>query len=250
MLRKGNGRNPRVDGSARWADDRFGDDDRPLNKSYETQTQVPTVAKHQPDQTIAAVLELLAETWPKCFSIYEARRQPLKVGVHHDILAALDGAVTAAELSRALRVYTGNKVYRSRVRPGAMRIGLDGEPSRRHLAATGPTQRDRRRRPRWSAASGWTATAVLRESSRRSGTACRSRRIIPSRCRPEAARLCPIPTSTLSPLMFGQSAIHTGSKHASGFAQTVSSGQPGSKLGGTARNFRDPQNPNLVRPYL
>ena len=84
MLRKGNGRNPRVDGSARRADDRFGDDDRPLNKSYETQTQVSTVAKHQPDQTIAAVLELLAETWPKCFSIYEARRQPLKVGVHHD----------------------------------------------------------------------------------------------------------------------------------------------------------------------
>jgi mono/diheme cytochrome c family protein len=120
VLRKGNGRNPRVDGSARRADDRFGDDDRPLNKSYKTQTQVPTVAKHQPDQTIAAVLELLAETWPKCFSIYEARRQPLKVGVHHDILAALDGAVTAAELSRALRVYTGNKVYRSRVRPGAM----------------------------------------------------------------------------------------------------------------------------------
>ena len=49
VLRKGNGRNPRVDGSARRADDRFGDDDRPLNKSYKTQTQVPTVAKHQPD---------------------------------------------------------------------------------------------------------------------------------------------------------------------------------------------------------
>lgn len=128
MLRKGNGRNPRVDGSARRADDRFGDDDRPLNKSYKTQTQVPTVAKHQPDQTIAAVLELLAETWPKCFSIYEARRQPLKVGVHHDILAALDGAVTAAELSRALRVYTGNKVYRSRVHPGAMLGGGASRP--------------------------------------------------------------------------------------------------------------------------
>ena len=103
MLRKGNGRNPRVDGSARRADDRFGDDDRPLNKSYKTQTQVPTVAKHQPDQTIAAVLELLAETWPKCFSIYEARRQPLKVGVHHDILAALEKAATAASNSLMLR---------------------------------------------------------------------------------------------------------------------------------------------------
>jgi ProP effector len=77
----------------------------------------------------AAALALLAETWPACFSIYEKRRRPLKIGIHNDILATLDGAVTPAGLSRALRIYTGNKVYRSRLRIGAVRVGLDGEPA-------------------------------------------------------------------------------------------------------------------------
>ena len=86
-------------------------------------------AKRARDQNVAAVLELLVETWPKCFSIYEARRRPLKIGIHNDIVAALDGAVTSAELSRALGAYTANAVYRSRLRAGAVRIGLDGEPA-------------------------------------------------------------------------------------------------------------------------
>jgi hypothetical protein len=57
------------------------------------------------DPTIRAVLELLAERWPSAFSIYEARRRPLKIGVHLDILAALDDAVTADELGRAACLY-------------------------------------------------------------------------------------------------------------------------------------------------
>jgi ProP effector len=81
------------------------------------------------NQNIAAVLQLLAETWPKCFSVYEKRRRPLKVGIHQDILAALAGAITPAELSRALRCYVGNKVYRSRLVAGAVRVGLDGQPA-------------------------------------------------------------------------------------------------------------------------
>ncbi len=76
-----------------------------------------------------AVLALLAERWPACFAIYEARRSPLKVGIHRDILAALDGTVTAKKLSAALRCYTGNAVYRSRLRAGAVRIDLDGRPA-------------------------------------------------------------------------------------------------------------------------
>jgi ProP effector len=78
---------------------------------------------------VAAVIELLAETWPACFSIYEKRRKPLKVGIHLDILAALDGAVTPAKLSRALRRYGSNKCYRARLVAGAARVGLDGEPA-------------------------------------------------------------------------------------------------------------------------
>jgi ProQ/FINO family len=57
------------------------------------------------DPTIRAILELLAERWPSAFSIYEARRRPLKIGVHLDILAALDDAVTADELGRAACLY-------------------------------------------------------------------------------------------------------------------------------------------------
>jgi hypothetical protein len=82
-----------------------------------------------PDPQTTACIELLAETFPKCFAIYEARRKPLKIGIHLDILAAFDGAVTPIELSRALRRYTGNKLYQSRLRAGAIRVDLNGDPA-------------------------------------------------------------------------------------------------------------------------
>jgi ProP effector len=81
------------------------------------------------DKEIAAVLELLVEKWPAVFSIYENRRRPLKIGIHHEILAVLDGAITAAELSLTLRYYVANPVYRSRLTVGTARIGLDGRPA-------------------------------------------------------------------------------------------------------------------------
>jgi sRNA-binding protein len=81
------------------------------------------------DPLIEAVLDLLCEAFPKCFARYEVRRQPLKVGIHDDILARLDGAITEHELSRALRVYVSNKVYRGRLCAGAERIDLDGAPA-------------------------------------------------------------------------------------------------------------------------
>jgi hypothetical protein len=56
------------------------------------------------DATVAAVIAVLAEMFPKCFSVYEGRRRPLKIGIHRDIGAALDGAVTPAELHRALGI--------------------------------------------------------------------------------------------------------------------------------------------------
>jgi len=83
----------------------------------------------------AAVLALLAERWPACLAIFEQRRRPLKVGIHHDIIAALDGTVTAKELSAALRCYTGNAVYRSRLRAGVIRVDLDGRPAGEVTAA-------------------------------------------------------------------------------------------------------------------
>jgi integrase len=61
---------------------------------------------------IRAAIALLAETFPKCFAVWEQRRQPLKVGVHKDVLARLDGAMTPVELANALRAYVANPVYR------------------------------------------------------------------------------------------------------------------------------------------
>jgi ProP effector len=77
----------------------------------------------------AAVLELLCAQFPRCFLHDEARRQPLKVGIHNDVLLALGDAVTPSELARALQIYVNNRIYQSRLRPGATRIDLNGEPA-------------------------------------------------------------------------------------------------------------------------
>jgi len=77
---------------------------------------------------IAAAIALLAETFPKAFFIYERRRRPLKLGIHLDILAVMDGVITAEELSDALRFYVSNDSYLRTCREGAVRIDLNGEP--------------------------------------------------------------------------------------------------------------------------
>jgi ProP effector len=76
-----------------------------------------------------AVITLLAETWPKCFSVYQGRRLPLKLKIHLDIQAVLDGAITPAELHKALGIYCSNQVYLSHTREGAWRLDLDGNPA-------------------------------------------------------------------------------------------------------------------------
>jgi sRNA-binding protein len=81
------------------------------------------------NQAATAAITLLAETFPRCFSVYEGRRRPLKIGIHKDILAAVDGALTPLELSKALRAYCANGAYLHSSREGAQRIDLDGNPA-------------------------------------------------------------------------------------------------------------------------
>jgi sRNA-binding protein len=38
-------------------------------------------------ESVVATIALLAERFPKAFRQYQAKRQPLKIGIHHDILA-------------------------------------------------------------------------------------------------------------------------------------------------------------------
>ena len=81
------------------------------------------------NQAVTAAIALLAERWPQCFSVWEARRRPLKLKIHLDIQAALDGAITPAELGNALGMYCSNLVYLSHTRTGAWRLDLDGKPA-------------------------------------------------------------------------------------------------------------------------
>jgi sRNA-binding protein len=81
------------------------------------------------NQAVTAAIALLAETFPRCFSVYEGRRRPLKIGIHKDILAAVDGALTLPELSKALGAYCSNHVYLGHTRKGAWRLDLDGKPA-------------------------------------------------------------------------------------------------------------------------
>ena len=96
---------------------------------------------------MAAVIALLAERWPCTFSIHEKKRRPLKIGIHLEIISALDGAITRVELSRALGCYVANAVYLSRLREGAKRVALDGEPSGTVTAA----QENHAKMQRWIA---------------------------------------------------------------------------------------------------
>ena len=89
--------------------------------------QVRLISKREERaQAARAVIERLAERWPRAFAVFEARRRPLKIGIHDDIIAALGGEVTAAEIGVALRHYTGNIGYLHGLRTGAPRVGLDG----------------------------------------------------------------------------------------------------------------------------
>jgi sRNA-binding protein len=73
----------------------------------------PKIAKvNKHDLNVEAVILLLQEKWPHCFSIHERNRKPLKVGIFADVMEALDGAVTHGELAKAIGCYVGNREYR------------------------------------------------------------------------------------------------------------------------------------------
>jgi ProP effector len=55
--------------------------------------------------------------------------QPLKVGIYHNALAALNGAAAPPDLKSALRAYTSNARYLRALSAGACRVGLDGKPA-------------------------------------------------------------------------------------------------------------------------
>jgi ProP effector len=75
---------------------------------------------------LAAITALLSSRFPKTFFVQESERQALKLGIRHDVLAALGAEIDAKELGIALRVYTASRNYLGRLRLGAQRLDLDG----------------------------------------------------------------------------------------------------------------------------
>jgi sRNA-binding protein len=80
-------------------------------------------------KTADDLIAVLADLFPGVFAVYEARRRPLRVGIHGDLKAALEGAATGRELGLALSRYCGAGGYLRALKAGAPRIGLDGRPA-------------------------------------------------------------------------------------------------------------------------
>ena len=99
-----------------------------INADKQNLTRKSRPKKARKREQVNAVLELFAELWPLAFTLTGARRQPLKINIHLDIAAALNGAASPAEISTALGCYVGSENYLKSCRKGRARIALDGSP--------------------------------------------------------------------------------------------------------------------------
>ncbi|MCA2018673.1 RNA chaperone ProQ [Vibrio tritonius] len=76
------------------------------------------------------VIAYIAECFPKCFTL-EGEAKPLKIGIFQDLADRLndDPKVSKTQLRAALRQYTSSWRYLHGVKPGAVRVDLDGNES-------------------------------------------------------------------------------------------------------------------------
>ena len=75
------------------------------------------------------VIAFLAERFPHCFSA-EGEARPLKIGIFQDLVDRVAGEMNLSktQLRSALRLYTSSWRYLYGVKPGAIRVDLDGNP--------------------------------------------------------------------------------------------------------------------------
>ncbi|CAM3635331.1 MULTISPECIES: RNA chaperone ProQ [Vibrio] len=76
------------------------------------------------------VIAYIAECFPKCFTL-EGEAKPLKIGIFQDLAERLtdDPKVSKTQIRAALRQYTSSWRYLHGVKPGAVRVDLDGNPA-------------------------------------------------------------------------------------------------------------------------
>jgi sRNA-binding protein len=74
---------------------------------------------------------LLILAFPRAFFPFGQNCRPLRVGIFDDLNGVLPPEVDRAGLKLYLRLYTGQPGYLRELKPGAIRIGLDGRRSGR-----------------------------------------------------------------------------------------------------------------------
>jgi sRNA-binding protein len=72
------------------------------------------------------IIRMLAMRFPDVFSVWERRRQPLKVGIRDDLIEVVGNEINLTELVRALRHYTCSKGYLIGIAQGRPRVDLYG----------------------------------------------------------------------------------------------------------------------------
>jgi len=83
----------------------------------------PNKTRERYDRAVANIAKLV-EMYPACFFVWERRRSPLKIGIHHEIVG-----FDPTELSTALAVYCRAEGYLYAISKSLPRIGLFGEPA-------------------------------------------------------------------------------------------------------------------------
>jgi ProP effector len=121
------------------------------------------------DKDVDALIAMLVEQFPRAFFAYQLRRRPLKIGVFHDLTAALGDSIDRRMLRTALHYYVQNIGYLIAQKAGADRIDLDGNPSGTVTADEAENARQRlaaiaaRRKPKVEAEKPTTAARMAQE---------------------------------------------------------------------------------------
>src|SRR5271166_934374 len=82
-------------------------------------------------QLEAEMLPILVKTFPRVFFPSGRACRPLRVGIFEDLDAALPAEIDRARLKAFLGLYTGQPRYLRELKPGVVRIGLNGRTAGR-----------------------------------------------------------------------------------------------------------------------
>jgi ProP effector len=110
-------------------DDRVEGDQSRKNPPLNSEPRAPRQAASAWKRAATDTLLVLQARFPQCVArLHLSRRQPLKLGVHLDVIAALP-ELPVADIRRALKFYVGDIRYLQSCTEGKHRIDLDGKPA-------------------------------------------------------------------------------------------------------------------------